>query len=91
MAQSRVEAILEAKANGTEYTATPLSRVEEMLIDLDLSGGGTVDDTVIADIDALKAYAVTDSEFNSNLGYNTVKNVAELKEHALLDSDGSLI
>jgi len=38
--RSRSEKILLAKINGEEYTDPPLSRIEELLIELDTGGGG---------------------------------------------------
>lgn len=38
--QSRVEAILQSKIDGTSYDKPPLSRVEALLLDLDTGGGG---------------------------------------------------
>ena len=40
MGQSRVEDILQSKIDGTSYDRPPLSRVEALLIDLDVGGGG---------------------------------------------------
>lgn len=37
---SRVEDILQSKIDGTSYDKAPLSRVEELLIELDVGGGG---------------------------------------------------
>lgn len=37
---SRIEDILEAKINGTAYTEPPQSRIEELLIQLNVGGGG---------------------------------------------------
>lgn len=38
--RSRAEKILLAKINGEEYTDPPLSRIEELLIELDTGGSG---------------------------------------------------
>lgn len=38
--QSRVEAILQSKIDGTSYDKPPLSRVEALLIELNTGGGG---------------------------------------------------
>lgn len=40
MGLSRVEEILQSKIDGTSYDKAPLSRVEELLIELDVGGGG---------------------------------------------------
>lgn len=37
---SRAEEILQSKIDGTTYNKPPLSRVEELLIELDTGGGG---------------------------------------------------
>lgn len=37
---SRAEEILQSKIDGTTYDKPPLSRVEELLIELDAGGGG---------------------------------------------------
>lgn len=42
MGQSRVEDILQSKIDGTSYDRPPLSRVEDLLIELG-GGGGTTD------------------------------------------------
>lgn len=41
---SRVEQILQSKIDGTSYDKKPLSRVEELLLDLDTGGGGGTSD-----------------------------------------------
>lgn len=41
---SRVEDILQSKIDGTSYDKAPLSRVEELLIELDVGGGGGTTD-----------------------------------------------
>ena len=38
--QSRVEDIIQSKIDGTSYDKPPLSRVEALLIELDVGGGG---------------------------------------------------
>lgn len=38
---SRIEDILEAKANGDLYTKTPLSRLEELFLGLNIDSGGS--------------------------------------------------
>lgn len=40
---SRVEEILQSKIDGTSYSRPPLSRVEELLLELDTGGSGTTD------------------------------------------------
>ena len=41
---SRVEDILQSKIDGTAYNKPPLSRVEELLLELDTGGGGGTTD-----------------------------------------------
>lgn len=41
--QSRVEEILQSKIDGSPYDKPPLSRVEYLLLQLDVGGGGTDD------------------------------------------------
>ena len=41
---SRVEEILQSKIDGTTYDKPPLSRVEELLLELDTGGGGGTTD-----------------------------------------------
>lgn len=40
MANSRAEAILQAKIDGEAYDALPQSRIEKLLLELDTGGGG---------------------------------------------------
>ena len=41
--QSRVEEILQSKIDGSPYDKPPASRVEYLLLQLDVGGGGTTD------------------------------------------------
>jgi hypothetical protein len=70
MAQSRVEAIIESKINGTEYKSAPLSRIEELLINTDFGGNGgltgDVNEVVINQLNKLQEHALLDSELESD-------------------------
>lgn len=41
---SRAEQILQSKIDGTSYDKPPLSRVEELLLEIDTGGGGGTND-----------------------------------------------
>ena len=41
---SRAEEILQSKIDGTSYDKPPMSRVEELLLELDTGGGGGTND-----------------------------------------------
>lgn len=57
---SRVEDILQSKIDGTSYDKAPLSRVEELLIELDVGGGGggTTDYNQLSNLPTLNGVAI---------------------------------
>lgn len=71
MGQSRVEQILNSKIYGDAYNDRPQSRVEELLLDLDTSSGGS-DPNIKKEVDALKnaletleTHSLTDDSYKS--------------------------
>ena len=58
VALSRAEAILRSKIDGTAYTAIPLSRIEEELIELDVGGGGGGGGTIDTELSPTSTHAV---------------------------------
>lgn len=66
---SRVEKIILSKLKGEEYNGRPLSRVEELLIDLNTTSGGdvgTLQKDVLqlkADLGVVQQHAILDSNY----------------------------
>lgn len=94
---SRVEQILQAKANGELYIDKPLSRVEEALINLSVGGGGGVDSAITGqvanlarDLSAAK-YDISELQRSVGSAASEISNVKEVQsqlvEKSILDSD----
>lgn len=72
VALSRAEAILRSKIDGTVYTKTPLSRVEEELIELDVGGGGG-GGTIDTDLSPTSTHAVQNQAITKALEKRVAK------------------
>lgn len=77
---SRVEEILQSKIDGTTYTRPPLSRVEELLLELDAGGSGTTDYNLLDNKPQINGIELVGNHTADDLdigGYNDVQYETE--------------
>lgn len=69
--QSRAEAILQSKIDGTTYDKPPLSRMEELLLEIDTGGGGTSDYEQLTNKPVLNGVIISGEKQSMDYGIGT--------------------
>lgn len=90
---SRVEEILKSKIDGTSYDKPPLSRVEELLIELNAGGGGggTSDYNALSNKPSINGVTVTGDKssedyeiYPGTMDYNELLNKPSINGYELI-------